>query len=190
MNTPAHVIVNAVALGRRGWKPHWFPITAGALLPDLPMFGFYLYQKLLLAVPERAIWAQAYFEPRWQNLFDLFNSLPLIAVAALIAWRRRAAAWLAFFASMGLHCLFDLPLHNEDAHAHFFPLSRWRFHSPVSYWDPEHHGTLALGAEFAVVIAGALLLARRHNPVAWRYLGLVTLTAYMAFGMFAWSVWG
>ena len=190
MNTPAHLIVNAVALGRGRWRPHWFPITAGALLPDLPMVGFYLYQKLLLGAPERTIWSQVYFEPRWQILFDLFNSFPLIALAALIAWRLRATAWLAFFASMALHCLADLPLHNEDAHAHFFPFSDWHFRSPISYWDPAHHGSLFLGVELLVVIAGAIVLMRRSRPKAWRYVGVLTLVLYMAFGMLAFSIWG
>ncbi len=190
MNTPAHVIVNAVVLGRGRWRPHWFPITAGALLPDLPMVFFYLYQKLLLSVPERTIWAQVYFEPRWQTLFDLFNALPLLALAALIAWRLRATAWLAFFVSMALHCLADLPLHNEDAHAHFFPLSDWHFRSPISYLDPGHHGSLFLGVELLIVITGAIVLMRRSRPKAWRVVGVLTLAIYAAFGMFALSVWG
>ena len=36
-------------------------------------------------------WSDAYFEPGWQAFFDLFNSLPLIALGAVIAWRARAA---------------------------------------------------------------------------------------------------
>ena len=89
------------------------------------------------ALPERVIWSTRYFDPGWQTCIDSFNALPLIGLGAFIAWRARASAWLAFFASMAVHCVTDLLVHREDAHAHFFPLSSWRFVSPVSYWDPE-----------------------------------------------------
>ncbi len=52
MNTPAHVVLNALVLGRGTGREHWAPITAGALVPDLPMFGFYLYQRAVLDAPE------------------------------------------------------------------------------------------------------------------------------------------
>ena len=39
----------------------------------------------------------------------------------------------------------DLPVHTDDAHRHLLPLSDWRFHSPVSYWDRRYHG-----AQFAI----------------------------------------
>ncbi len=81
MNTPAHLILNALVLGRRHWQPHWLPITAGALIPDLPMVAFYFYQRVVAGNPEPFIWGHAYFEPSWQAFFDVFNSLPLIGVA-------------------------------------------------------------------------------------------------------------
>jgi hypothetical protein len=187
MNTPAHVVLNALVLGRRRWRPLWLPITAGALAPDLPMFAFYLYQRLALSLPERIIWSHAYFEPRWQAFFDLFNSVPLVALGAVVAWRARSRPWLVFFLSMGLHCLSDLPLHHEDAHAHLYPLSSWRFRSPLSYWDPRHHGWFFAAAEAVLVVAGTLVLARRSRP--WRAVGALTLLVYAGVGAFALSFW-
>jgi hypothetical protein len=189
VNTPAHLAFNALVLGRARWQQAWLPITAGALLPDLPMLVFYLYQRGVLATPEQLIWSHAYFQHEWQFFFDLFNSLPLLGVGALIALRARASSWLAFFASMVLHCLADLPLHHDDAHAHFFPLSGWRFHSPVSYWDPEHYGRLFAVAELALVAVGATTLIRRPSPWAWRFIGVLTLAAYAGFVIFALLVW-
>ena len=122
-------------------------VTLGALMPDLPMLGFYAYQRVFLGTPESVIWADAYFRPSWQLLFDLFNSIPLLALAALLAWRAGATPALAFLLSMLLHCLADLPLHNDDAHAHFLPLSDWRFRSAISYWDPRFYGRVAAGLE-------------------------------------------
>ena len=63
------------------------------------------------------IWEPRYFDRDCQFVVDLFNSFPLIGVAALIAWRLRSTAWLAFCASMALHCVTDLLVHREDARA-------------------------------------------------------------------------
>ena len=163
-------------------------ITAGALLPDLPMVGFYLLERIGRGTPEPVIWGQLYFEPGWQSLFDAFNSLPLIGLAALFAWRAGATQALAFLLSMALHCLADLPLHREDAHAHFWPLTSWRFLSPVSYWDPRHGGLAFLGAELALLVAAPLVLRRRSR--AWGRVGWLTLAATALFVTWAALVWG
>lgn len=189
MNTPAHVVLSAVALGRGRWHATWLPISVGALLPDLPMFGFYAYQRLLRGTPETTIWSTLYFDPSWQLFFDLFNSLPLIGVGAAIAWRFGASGALALFASMALHCLADLPLHNDDAHRHFLPLTSWRFASPISYWDPRYFGRIVGVAELGFVVAGSIALVRRGPPLAWRNLGVATLAIYAAFVVFALTVW-
>jgi hypothetical protein len=188
VNTPAHVALNALLLGRGGWQPHWLAVTAGALLPDLPMVGFYLLERVGRGTPERVIWGQLYFDPGWQSFFDAFNSLPLIGLAALIAWRAGATQALAFLASMALHCLADLPLHREDAHAHFWPLTSWRFLSPISYWDPRHGGLVFLTLELALLLAAPFVLRRRSR--AWGRVGWLTLAAtalFVAFAALAWS---
>jgi len=189
MNTPAHLVLNALVLGRGRWRPHWLAITVGALLPDLPMFGFYFYERVVMANPEQLIWSQLYFKPHWQNLFDFFHSLPIIAVGAIIAWRFRMEAWLVFFLSMAMHCLADLPLHNEDAHRHFFPLSAWQFHSPISYWDPHRYGLLFVGLEVLLVVVGSIFLALGYQSRPWRMIGIITLAVYLGFAVFAFSVW-
>ena len=151
------------------------------------MVAFYLYQRLIALAPERVIWSELYFESRWQAFFDVFNSLPVIGLGYVLARRARSAAWMALFLSMGLHCLLDLPLHREDAHAHLFPFSNWRFVSPVSYWDPHFHGRLVAGAELVLVLVGAGVLWRRS--LAWRVVGLATLALYLAFVGFAIAMW-
>jgi hypothetical protein len=39
-----------------------------------------------------------------------------------------------------LHSALDFPFHANDGHRHFFPVSDFRFDSPVSYWDPARFG--------------------------------------------------
>jgi hypothetical protein len=188
LNTPAHVAINALVLGRGPFARFAGPVAFGALLPDLPIFLFYAYQRGWLQVTERVIWSQSYFLPQWQALFDAFNSLPLIALAAFFAWRAKRPAWLAGLASMGLHAVADLLLHHDDAHGHLWPLSDWRFQSPVSYWDPRHHGAHFLWVELAASLGACVLLWRRGG--SWRLIGGAAGALYalgIAFALWMWS---
>lgn len=184
MNTPAHAILNLALLGRGENRAYAAPILAGALLPDLPMFGFYLWNRLFVGASESMIWGDFYFRANWQMLFDVFNSIPLAAVGALVAWWGGARGWLLFFASVALHALLDLPLHREDAHRHFLPLSGWRFESPVSYWDPAHYGVWSSALEILVVIAASWVLWRVHPRVAPR----ATLALVCSVSVVGWFV--
>lgn len=189
MNTPAHAVVTLLVLGRRSRPELNAPLAFGAVLPDAPMFVFYLWEKLLAGTPERVIWGSAYFEPTWQAFFDVFNSLPIIALGLLLARGLGAPRLLACFAAMGVHALCDLPLHREDGHRHFFPLSDWRFMSPVSYWDPSHHGGVFGAFEIGLVVVGCAVLARRHDTRLARGLlgGIVALyTLYIGYAVLVW----
>jgi hypothetical protein len=189
MNTPAHVVLNLLVLGS-GRRPRGFAaVSFGAILPDLPMVIFYGIQKIALATPERVIWGHSYFEVGWQAFFDLFNSFPLIALAAAFAWGRRSWTALLLLASMALHACADLPLHHDDAHRHFFPLSDWRFASPVSYWDPAYYGDRFLLAEFALMLFGSVWLWRRNAERSSRAIVALVAGLYLAFVGYAFRTW-
>lgn len=189
MNTPSHLVLNLCALGSREPAVAAVPIAVGAVLPDAPMFVFYAIEKLWRGVPEQVIWSTRYFDPAWQDFFDLFNSLPIMAVGLAIALVARQRWWILLFASMVLHAFTDLPLHHDDAHRHFFPLSDFRFTSPVSYWDPSHYGTLTAPLEAAMGIFGCAWLWRRY-PARGAHLALSGLMLlYLAFLVFAVVMW-
>ena len=183
VNTPAHAIINLSLLGRGNAEPGrrfdgW--ILAGSVLPDVPMFGFYLWQRLVAGESESRIWGELYFESGWQTFFDWFNSIPLAGLACLVAWRlgNHAAAWL--FASVALHCAIDLPLHHDDAHRHFLPISDWRFESPVSYWDPAHRGSIGALLEAIAVVIGSAVMFRRTSRNRWRVFWVGVALVYSA----------
>ena len=138
-------------------------LLLGGLVPDLSMFVFFAWHAGVLHTPQAQIWGVEYFEPAWELAFDLPHSIPIGALGLALAWRRRSAAGIAFFASLLLHAAVDLALHNDDAHRHFLPLATWRFESPVSYWDPRHHGRLGALLELGAVLAGSVATARRHR---------------------------
>ena len=153
MNTPTHALVSLAALGRRGDRGRNAAAVAGAVLPDLPIFVLFVVARFALGVPSGEIWTHTYFEPGWQLAVDLAHSVPLALLGLAVAHRRGSAPGRAFFASLVLHSAFDLPVHTDDAHRHFLPLSTWTFHSPVSYWDPRAYGREVAAVEIAVSLA-------------------------------------
>jgi len=164
-------------------------VVAGAILPDAPMILFYGFQKLVLQTPEAVIWSERYYDASWQNFFDAFNSIPLILLALLAAYAARMPRMMALFVSMLIHCVCDLPVHHDDGHRHFFPLSEFRFQSPVSYWDPAHFGHWFLRFEFVLVALGTAWLIWKTSRLSLRIAyGIIGFT-YLAFGVFVMLTW-
>lgn len=191
MNTPAHVVINLTLLsgGKRRQSPAEIAaVLTGALIPDLVMIAFYAYQRTI-GTPERTIWRERYYDEEWQTFFDLFNSLPIIAAGWIAARLAGLRTLQALVLSMALHAALDFPLHHDDAHRHFWPLSDWRFSSPVSYWDPNHYGHIVGWIEIALIAAGIFWLWR-HWPDAGRrsLLGAIAVT-YAAYLAFVFTVW-
>jgi len=178
MNTPAHLAASLLVWRNQPGRGAALAVTAGAFLPDAPMFVFYGIQKLA-GSPERDIWGTLYFDADWQLFFDVFNSIPiLLAIAAVgyyLGWR-----WLWLLAgSAVLHCLCDLPLHHDDAHRHFLPLTHWKFESPVSYWDPKHYGHILMWVEALFAVGSCILVVYRSDQRPMRF------TAWFVLGLYA-----
>jgi len=189
VNTPGHAVLNLLLLGNRECPRLFAPIALGAVLPDVPMFLFYLYQKVWLGTPERTIWSESYYQLGWQAFFDVFNSLPLVAIAALVAHAIKLPRVVALFASMMVHAICDFLLHRNDAHRHFFPFSEWRFASPVSYWDPRHYGAIVSSIEIVVVIIGAFGLFSQYpakGPLGFLAFIFVCYGLYIAYALMVW----
>lgn len=151
-------------------------------MPDLPVYLFYAGDRFLTRAPEAQIWSVDYFSSAWQPIIDALHSFPLILIAFGLARYLKTARWEAFSASLFLHALGDFPFHHEDAHRHFFPLSDYRFHSPISYWDVRHHGALGAAIELIFVLAAAAQLCRlyptRRARCALGAVGLLYASAY------------
>ncbi len=194
MNTPAHILVSAAILSRSSTSPPnrtcLSAAVAGALLPDALMFVFYGVEKFVLGQPERLIWSERYFLNSWQDLFDVFNSFPIALIGLAVACWIGSRWWMILFASMLIHFALDLPLHHDDGHRHFFPLSHWRYQSPVSYWDPRHFGLPVAFLE-TVLTLGCYAVCFRRHPSRFARIGLgivACLELLMFFGLVAF-VW-
>ncbi len=133
----------------------------GGIVPDLPMFA--IVGGLRMAGYDfEQIFGKLYWEHWWQvanaigHNFLLWGVLTVVSGLMLSAnpfrsydptsfpgkrpVRPDAALVFAFSGSALLHSVIDFLCHRNDAHMHLWPLTQWRFRSPVSYWDPNHFG--------------------------------------------------
>lgn len=187
MNTPSHLIINA-ALRRRvtAGGQRAIPRSAfllGAVLPDIPLWllwtGAYAYYRYALANPAvtlmDSMFDRFYFTDQlWIASHNLFHA-PLILLGAMaLLWRFRGTVgarghwWFWFAAGCLVHTALDVPTHVDDGPVLFFPLNwSYRFHSPVSYWDPRHFGRTFALVELLLDLA---LLGYLFGPGLWRYL--------------------
>jgi membrane-bound metal-dependent hydrolase YbcI (DUF457 family) len=166
VNTPTHALLGIALLARRGRGPgRLTPAVAGAVLPDAALFVLFAVATFVWRQPQAVTWSDTYFRPGWQHAVDALHSVPLLGLvlaASYAPWGRPGARrWARVAAASALlHAGADLLVHAEDAHHHLWPISDWQFVSPVSYWDPRHHGLVFAPLECAAALA---LL-----PVAWR----------------------
>ncbi|KIN73254.1 hypothetical protein [Sulfitobacter guttiformis] len=162
MNTPAHLLIGAAAMGKRGQPAVIWAAVAGALTPDVSLYVLAAGALYVLGTPPDIVFNQLYFSDAWQAIFAVDNSFIVWgALFGIACWRRRA--WAVAFAGAGLiHLALDFPLHHDDGRAHFWPISSWVFESPLSYWDHGH------GAAWIAPLEGALAAAAAVRLWLWR----------------------
>jgi len=187
MNTPAHAIINLLIF-KRYRKQFGLAIVFGALLPDAPMFVFYVWEKMQ-GVAEAVIWREAYHETAWQDVFNLFHSFPVLGLLVFLVWKLGYQRFAIFFASMFFHSLFDFPVHHNDAHAHFFPFSNYQFISPISYWNPAYHGVLIGLMEMMTVLFGSIYLWRKRESIVISRSVVLLGGGYLLFWLVAILIW-
>jgi hypothetical protein len=190
MNTQSHAIINLFLLRKIfGERKHNIPyfhrlVIFGSILPDLPMFLFFFYYTFL-GVAQETIWGELFFRQDWQALFNMFNSLPLFLVVVLTAIIIKNKSVFVFGIAAIMHFVGDMFLHQEDGHAHFFPLSEYKFHSPVSYWNPEYFGGIFSIFETLLILALSVPLWKGlKNKWARTLIIIVNL-----FNIFSWFLW-
>ena len=180
MNTPTHALVSLALLGRRAEPRRNGAAALGAALPDLPIFVLFVVARFVLGQSSSQVWTRTYFEPGWQLAVDALHSVPLALAGMLVARWRGSAAGGALFASMLLHSALDIPVHTDDAHRHFLPFSDWRFHSPISYWDPRSSGREVALVEICVALALAVRVYRLLTSRVARGAVAATALVYVA----------
>lgn len=176
MNTPSHLLITwAIKKGMNlNQKPvHGAAFLWGSVMPDLPLtvltIGYAAYRQWIAPIDEFIFgptYDALYFSnPWWIVGHNLFHSPLILAVLAVLGYwsmqnwpTQRGQKWgfalLWFAAGCGLHSFIDIFTHHNDGPLLFFPLNwQLRFISPVSYWDPNHYGTIFAPIELALDLA-------------------------------------
>ncbi len=192
MITPSHLIYSW-ALAKTTEKPvvglspsrrtFWF--VFGALLPDTAVFVFFIINGLILGYSHEVLWDDMYFYSNWSVLFTLSHSLLLWPVLFALGnlLRQSWLRWLSISAL--LHISVDFCVHTADAYKHFWPLTDWRFISPVSYWNRAEYGQYVGLFDSILVICLLLALAYQYRSKRYYQLSIAILALlYIAKGIF------
>ena len=189
MTTHSHAILNIALLSKRD-KPflHRYAFI-GAVLPDLPLFIFFIIESIIRKTPEAELWGSLYFTEAWQNFFDIFNSVPLILILLGIGYYLLNSEKITIFAwSLLIHCAFDLLTHNDDGHHHLYPLSDFAFESPISYWDRDHYAGIVAPIERVVFLIASIYLFPRLKTRLARWcliiVNILFIASYLLFFLF------
>ena len=186
MNTQSHVLLGAALFSGRGIGGRGLAAVVGSLAPDFPLFVLFGAARLA-GNSNSEFFRVIYWQEPIPTIMGASHSFIVwgaVFAAGLWLWRRQGdvrffgaeaappraigtGEALSIAAAAGLlHALADFALHRDDAHMQFWPLTDWRFRSPVSYWDGNHYGDYWSLAEAAIGIACAVVLWRRF-PSLW-----------------------
>ena len=167
MITSTHALLSLAILSKRGQRKRNLSVLAGSLLPDLAIFIWTPYQYLVNDVSGDEIWNELYFAPPMQNLIAWFNSIPIYVAIALVGFLARGKTWgkllLVLALAALIHIATDMPVHADDAYRHFWPISDWRFYSPLSYWDVDHHAGWVGKIDIVIALGSIALLWHRFT---------------------------
>ncbi|MEM9573321.1 MAG: hypothetical protein AAF996_17785 [Pseudomonadota bacterium] len=167
MNTIAHMVIASAVLAKRDHPTRNWVVVAGSFVPDASMFVFFAWSRLQGWSGDETWNVQYWMEP-WQTLGAISNSFILFGLLCALAWWRKWLFLGALSAAALIHLGLDFPLHANDSHRHFWPLSDWRFFSPVSYWDPAYNGWLGGLIESIITLGAIAVLWARFNAGRWR----------------------
>ncbi len=192
MITPSHMIYSwaiAKAIKAAPDKRRTLAFVAGGLAPDLPTYAFFFVNTFLLGTSQQLMWDTLYFDSAWTPVITLSHSLLIWPVVLLFATMTKCTLLRFFSISVLLHISLDFMTHHDDAYRHFWPLSDWKFLSPLSYYDPQYYGNWVSAIDTIVVI-GLLMWLTTVYPSKKARIGIVAvITLYVATVIASYLIW-
>ena len=186
MNTQSHALLTFYLTRRflnektKSLKGLHAILFTGAITPDIPIYLFFFWYTLIHPTPQMAIWNELYFRDDWQLFFSPFHSFPIWGALIATFWFLKKPRVALFSLSALLASVEDFLLHHNDGHAHFFPLSDYRFASPISYWDPEHYGKIASVVEIGLVLTASVWIFKKLKSKWGKVLLVITVLTLIA----------
>lgn len=165
-------------------KPTHRKVTAAALLggfiPDFSLYFMFFWHRFVLNTSTNEIFDSLYYSDYWQKIFAIDNSFIVWGLLLALALWARSKWLIALTGAAFLHLICDFPLHVDDARAHFWPFTMWKFESPISYWDDNHHGGIVSVLEILMVCVLLGILWRRFTDTFPRVIILIAATFTIA----------
>lgn len=158
MRTYSHALLTWVAASRlTPFEPHF--AAWGAALPDIPAVAgaVWLLARRKGMFSREELHGEACSRGRFRVPdVALHSALPVVAALAVyegagLKKHDPRGRMLSLLLGWAGHVLADVLTHAEDARPVFWPLSRWRLQSPVSYWDRDRHARLFTLLEHAAI---------------------------------------
>ncbi len=185
MITSTHMLTAAAILSERDKPYRNAAAVLGGVFPDLSIFVLFGWAKLQ-GVAQWEIWRKLYWHEPWQTLGAISNSFPIWGALLVLGLAVRSTLMTVFAAAVVIHLALDLPVHADDAHRHFWPLTDWRFHSPLSYWDTDHHSRIVNAIEIGICCGCIAVLWRRFTTWWVRLLLGLGLSSLVLVALFFW----
>ncbi|MBO6548296.1 MAG: hypothetical protein JJ964_01590 [Rhizobiales bacterium] len=201
MMTPTHLLIAGAVLSKSGSDKssdsktsydvgnYWvfnLAVIIGALLPDFSIYILFVWAKFFAQISSHELWTSVYWQEPWQTFSAISNSVPLY-VGLLVVGLVFKVRWLLFLCGAALlHVLFDLPFHHADAHQHFWPITEFRFHSPLSYWNRDHYGDVVSIGECVLALICIVFLWRRFESLLLKISLILAAASYGLIPLYFW----
>ncbi|MEY1556449.1 cobalamin biosynthesis protein CobQ [Yoonia sp. R2331] len=176
MMSQTHLIFGMAAFGKPENSRITLAALAGSFIPDASLYLLAGAHLFVLNTPPQVVFGQLYYSESWQAIFRIDNSIVLWAITLMLGIMFRAKVVIALCGAALLHLFLDFPLHNDDARAHFWPITDWKFISLVSYWDSRYYGHIVGPVEVAASLVACVWLFVRFRK-RWERGVIAVLTA-------------
>lgn len=166
MITPSHIIYGwalAKATDQTPNKPRILAFVLGSFLPDLPTYLFFFVHTFIWGTSQQLMWDELYFDSVWTPIITLSHSLLLWPLLLLGATFLKYKLLQYISSAALLHVVMDFFVHHDDAYRHFWPVSDWKFFSPLSYYDPRFFGQWVSLIDAIVIILLLAWLGSRYK---------------------------
>ncbi|HEY9765244.1 MAG TPA: hypothetical protein V6C82_02730 [Chroococcales cyanobacterium] len=190
MNTHSHAFFTYAALQghpQAGWA------VLGSAFPDLLFFLACPVNAALKGIGLKAAHHSTHQNKVLHTLVESCHSFLFLALVSALFYLVFPQG-LMFCWGWLSHLMIDFFTHHQSGHPPLFPLHRWKFKSPISFYEPAQHGYPFMAIEHLsiLVITSLWLLKGGFQPSllvrfldAWQFPLLCALSLLLSLALIA-----